>query len=293
MSTRLGVHPLTAKVPNMSAEQYAEFKEDIKRTGGNLEPIVVFKGEIIDGRHRYRACKELRLEPFLSEYNERECGPVDAYIRSCQKRRDMTPDQRRVWAQECLEWEREKARERQSSAGKAGRAKQLGGSDKSPDPQEAGKAADKAGEAAGISGKTVERDAKFKADSPVMYQAVADGALSMSTAKAAAAVFDDDAVQRAVLENAKESDDPERAVKDAIKRKRDEDKPAPPKYPASEALKRHFDTLAGIPEYWRQQGGLSAVLKRQDFDPKYREQAVVFIDQLAKQFRRIHTEVSQ
>ena len=43
-------------------------KEDIQRHG-LLEPITTFKGEIIDGVHRARACRELGIEPKYVEWS--------------------------------------------------------------------------------------------------------------------------------------------------------------------------------------------------------------------------------
>lgn len=291
MSTRLRVHPLAAKVPPMTPQEYAEFKEDIKRAGGNLEPIPVLNNEMLDGRHRYKACRELKLEPFFREYNERDEGPVDAYIRSCQMRRNMTPSQRRVWAQECLEWEKAKAKERQGQGGGRGNKKTSGTN--VAEVSEPQRATDKAGEAAGVSGKTVERDAKFKAENPVLYQAVADGMLEMSTAKSAASVFEGDAVQRAVLENVAESGDTDKAMKEAVKRKRDQDKPKPPpqKYPASDAVNSHIDRINTVIEYWKQEGGLADLLDRDTFDQSCRQSVINCVGEIAKTLTSIWKEI--
>ena len=48
--------------PDMRDEEYAKFKKDIEENGSR-EPITVWKGEVIDGRHRLRACRELGIEP--------------------------------------------------------------------------------------------------------------------------------------------------------------------------------------------------------------------------------------
>ena len=46
----------------MSAEEYESFKEDIKENGLLVPIIVNQEGVILDGHHRYRACKELGIE---------------------------------------------------------------------------------------------------------------------------------------------------------------------------------------------------------------------------------------
>lgn len=51
-------HPLAELVPAMDEEQFARLIDDI-RQNGLLDPIVLYEGKILDGRHRYRACMEL------------------------------------------------------------------------------------------------------------------------------------------------------------------------------------------------------------------------------------------
>jgi hypothetical protein len=60
-------HPLLANFPLYTIEQYAALKASIA-TDGQLVPIVLYKGRILDGRHRYRACLDLGIEPKFEEY---------------------------------------------------------------------------------------------------------------------------------------------------------------------------------------------------------------------------------
>jgi hypothetical protein len=53
-------HPLASIFPNMSAEDFAGLKADIA-VRGVLEPVWLYEGMIVDGRHRVRACRELDL----------------------------------------------------------------------------------------------------------------------------------------------------------------------------------------------------------------------------------------
>lgn len=54
-------HPLSDIFPSMTEGEYRALKGDIERKG-LLEPICIFEGKILDGRHRYRACLELGHE---------------------------------------------------------------------------------------------------------------------------------------------------------------------------------------------------------------------------------------
>lgn len=54
-------HPIAYLFPKMPEEDFQAFKADIKKHGQQL-PVLTYEGKIIDGRHRYRACKELGLK---------------------------------------------------------------------------------------------------------------------------------------------------------------------------------------------------------------------------------------
>jgi hypothetical protein len=58
----LTVSEVSARSPDMSDAQFAEFVEDIK-TNGQLVPIWVSDGVVIDGRKRLRACEVLGIKP--------------------------------------------------------------------------------------------------------------------------------------------------------------------------------------------------------------------------------------
>jgi N6-adenosine-specific RNA methylase IME4/ParB-like chromosome segregation protein Spo0J len=62
----LTIHEAAKIFPDMPYEAYNELKEDI-RNHGQLMPIIVQKGRILDGRHRYRACLELGIQPIFEE----------------------------------------------------------------------------------------------------------------------------------------------------------------------------------------------------------------------------------
>lgn len=89
-------HPAADVFPQLDEPRYASLKDDIAAQG-LLHPIVLYDGQILDGRHRYRACRELKLEPTTVEYR----GNPWAYVWSANgERRDLNADQRYlIWAQ--------------------------------------------------------------------------------------------------------------------------------------------------------------------------------------------------
>ena len=67
----LELHELTLAFPGMTPDEFAGLKANIGRDGQE-EPIVLYEGKIIDGRHRYNACVELGIEPITREFGSRE-----------------------------------------------------------------------------------------------------------------------------------------------------------------------------------------------------------------------------
>lgn len=61
------IHELANIFPRMPGEEFAALKADIK-TNGLLEPIWLYDGKVLDGRHRYYACQETSIEPSFREY---------------------------------------------------------------------------------------------------------------------------------------------------------------------------------------------------------------------------------
>lgn len=85
------IHPLAQKVPEMTPNEYRHLKESLQQTG-QTAPIVIYQEEIIDGRHRLKACLELGFIPWIKEYDGDK--PVAQYILSTNIRRNLTKVQR-------------------------------------------------------------------------------------------------------------------------------------------------------------------------------------------------------
>jgi hypothetical protein len=86
----LEVHAL-AKLPEMSAKEYAELRDDIARNG-LMEPIVLYEGKILDGYHRSKACCELRLPRKIETYKGTD--PAGYVLSRNAYRRHLTANQR-------------------------------------------------------------------------------------------------------------------------------------------------------------------------------------------------------
>lgn len=60
------IHPSATVFPDLSAEEFAALKEDI-RANGQQQPIFLKDGQVVDGRQRLRACLELAIKPVVLE----------------------------------------------------------------------------------------------------------------------------------------------------------------------------------------------------------------------------------
>ncbi|MDB5314052.1 MAG: hypothetical protein JWO38_8254 [Gemmataceae bacterium] len=88
----MDVHPLAERYPLMGEEEFGAFKADIQ-TKGLKNPISTFEGKILDGRNRYRACRELQKEPVFAEFTGTP-EEASAFVDSQNlRRRHLTQDQ--------------------------------------------------------------------------------------------------------------------------------------------------------------------------------------------------------
>ena len=64
------IHPLALVFPPMSAPEYEDLKDSLRRHGFIGEKIVTLDGKILDGKERYRACLETAVEPQFETLEE-------------------------------------------------------------------------------------------------------------------------------------------------------------------------------------------------------------------------------
>jgi hypothetical protein len=61
-------HPIANLVPEQTTEEYERLRDSVKRGYDSLRPIVTLDGMILDGRHRYKACKAEGIDPCTQEW---------------------------------------------------------------------------------------------------------------------------------------------------------------------------------------------------------------------------------
>ncbi|HTH58602.1 MAG TPA: ParB/RepB/Spo0J family partition protein [Paraburkholderia sp.] len=102
-SDKLELHPLCTLFPRLEGADFEALKADIE-ANGQLQPIVVQGGMILDGGNRYRACIELGIEPLI---DETDFGDYDllSYVLSVNlKRRHLTPGQQAAIVASAQDW---------------------------------------------------------------------------------------------------------------------------------------------------------------------------------------------
>jgi ParB-like chromosome segregation protein Spo0J len=158
--------------PLMDEDELRTLAEDIGLRG-QLVPIELCDGMIIDGRNRWAACEFAGIEPITVEVNPKD--PV-AYVLSLNlHRRHLDETQRAMVGGRAIAAYEKLAKQRQ--------VRKPSDSVSDNCHEQKGRASDKAGEAAGVSGRSVERAAKVLASGSKELIAACDrGEVAVSAA---------------------------------------------------------------------------------------------------------------
>jgi hypothetical protein len=148
----LQIHPAAMWLPELNGSEFQELVDDIQKRGLR-EPILVKDGFIVDGRHRYKACEQLGIEPQTEEY---QGDDIIAEIASRNLfRRNLTPRQRAELVVKMLgDRLSADARDRQRSALKGGTESPVGAT---LPQREKGRTRDKIAELAKVSARTAHK----------------------------------------------------------------------------------------------------------------------------------------
>jgi len=180
----LAVHPYCAALPEQTKREFSDLCADVRKQGRLLNPVVLFEGQILDGRHRYRACIETGVAVVTRDFDPERDGDPLAFVTSSMTHRNLTPGQRAAIAVElaAFEDERERARERQAH-GKTAPGKTLPASRREALKRE-GETTERAAKLTGASGRAVSRTARIKTEGdPALFAAVKDGRITPNEAE--------------------------------------------------------------------------------------------------------------
>lgn len=94
--TQYQIHPIASAFPMMTEHEYQGLKADIGKNG-QRERITLWRGMLVDGRNRLRACDELNIEPNTDELDD-DADPVSYVLSINLHRRHLNESQRAVVA---------------------------------------------------------------------------------------------------------------------------------------------------------------------------------------------------
>lgn len=163
-------HPVAEIFPLMEGQAYADLVDDI-RQHGLRDAILLADGRIADGRNRYMACIEAKVEPRFESWNG-EGSLVALVLSRNTHRRHLDRSQLAIVAAKAVPFFQEEAAKRERSGTLASN-------------EARGKATEKAAESLGASRSSVER-AKTVIDKgdPELVAAVESGDVAVSDAAA-------------------------------------------------------------------------------------------------------------
>lgn len=93
MTTAFPLHPAAELFPVMDEAAFAALVADIA-AHGQREPILILDGQVIDGRHRLRACEQIGIEPVVREVSADDGDPIALVVSLNLHRRHLTESQR-------------------------------------------------------------------------------------------------------------------------------------------------------------------------------------------------------
>lgn len=107
----LQAHPAAALFPMMSDEELTRLADDIKARG-QIDPIVLHQGLILDGRNRLRACEMADIEPNFTAWNSVGGSPAQYVASKNIHRRHLSKPQIDAIGAEMLPMLQDEARQR-------------------------------------------------------------------------------------------------------------------------------------------------------------------------------------
>ena len=182
-------HEVAAIFPLIAGEDYDQLVEDI-RQNGLLEPIWVHDGQIIDGRNRWRACRDAGVAPTFRRWDG--AGSLVEFVMSLNMhRRHLTTGQKAAAAARSLPMFEQEALKKKAAAGASAAPGRPAEPKKDvadlPHVSEPKKRAplsrDKAAKAAGTSGRALAQYKRVESNDPALAAKVEAGEISLDRAE--------------------------------------------------------------------------------------------------------------
>lgn len=180
----MNAHPIAELLPAMTAGELQHLADDIKAHGLH-HPVVVYEGQILDGRHRFKACQMAGVDVRLTEFKGDEAAAVAMVYSANLARRQLTKSQLAMAGAKLKAWHAVRAKERQLAAVQAGNRTRHGQAPVPADLPElaGGDARDHAAKAVGVSGKLIDQaESVMRKAVPEVARLVEGGSMTLNEA---------------------------------------------------------------------------------------------------------------
>lgn len=166
--------------PYLDPEEEKELAQDLE-TNGQQHPIIIYQGQILDGRNRLRAFKDTNIKDATVEYFEGTEFQAVEKVRSLNiLRRHLTVGQRAHAALAYLPYEEAEAKKRMALGGQGG--SEQGVPDPAPLDERAGKSRNIVAEKFNLSGQRISEAKNLALNAPDLSNEVKAGTKSLDKA---------------------------------------------------------------------------------------------------------------
>lgn len=170
-------HPIADVWPMMDEAKLAELADDIRKNG-QLVPVWLYEGKILDGRNRWAACKIAGVDPKTKEYTGYE--PTAFAVSLNDRRRHMGKSALAAVAAELEPFFAEDAKRRyQQTVGRPKKSVEKVPQISTQKP----KAREEAAKSVGVNDRYVSDAKKVKAEAPDVFERLKAGKITLQDAK--------------------------------------------------------------------------------------------------------------
>lgn len=174
-------HPIADVWPMMDEAKLNELADDIRKNG-QLVPVWLYEGKILDGRNRWAACKIAGVEPTTKEYTGDE--PTAFAVSLNDRRRHMGKSALAAVAAELEPHFAADAKRRQKQHGGTAPGKPKTLPEKVPEVKKGdGDARKAAAVSVGVNDRYVSDAKKVKAEAPEVFERLKAGKITLQDAK--------------------------------------------------------------------------------------------------------------
>lgn len=171
-------HPISDVWPMMDEAKIAELADDIRKNG-QLVPVWIYEGKILDGRNRWAACEIAGVEPKTKEYSGDE--PTAFAVSLNDRRRHMNKGSLAAVAAELEPFFAEDAKRRYEAT--VGRPKKSEEIIPQIDARRVPQAREEAAKSVGVNDRYVQDAKKVKHEAPEVFERLKAGKITLQDAK--------------------------------------------------------------------------------------------------------------